>query len=170
MDDNLLPLEHEPHVTDWDAAEFAEHQDHVAETAADSLYRHGDVTPDWKPAKREKASRKGWEGLRGRFANARCAVCGDPAESLHHIVRKSQGGSDVHSNLLAVCGDGARGCHGLIERRVGHALSSVRQALTYAQLSYVLSVKNEAWLERAYPLPRCVTCCDAGCTACEVAA
>jgi hypothetical protein len=46
-----------------------------------------------------------------------CVLCGDPAQSLHHVLPRSQGGDDVEACLVAVCGDGVRGCHGLLENQ-----------------------------------------------------
>ena len=124
-----------------------------------------DVTPDWKPAPRKKATTKQWGIMRHRL-NRHCAVCGDPAQSAHHIVRKSQGGDDLPENLIGLCGHGTRGCHGKAERRDRHALASIRYALTREQVAYVVGKKGEAWLDRAYPKPDCVVCDDLGCEHC----
>ena len=124
-----------------------------------------DVTPDWKPVRRQKATRKQWTGIRANL-NDRCVICGDPAQSAHHIVRKAQGGDDVPANLASVCGHGTRGCHGLIEARHRPTLSTLRFALTPEQRAYVLAKKGEAWFDRAYPKPDCVVCDDRGCEAC----
>lgn len=123
------------------------------------------VTPDWKPVKRQKASTKLWTEMR-RGLDERCQVCGDPAQSAHHIVRKSQGGDDVPANLASLCGHGTRGCHGLVERRHRPTLSTLRYALSDDQLAYVLQKKGQAWLDRAYPKPACVVCDDLGCSHC----
>lgn len=123
------------------------------------------VRPDWKPERRQKATRRQWERLR-EGVNVRCAVCGDPSQSAHHVVRRSQGGDDVLANLVGLCGHGTRGCHGLVERRKPEALAAVRRALTVDQLAYVLERKGQAWLDRAYPLPMCVVCDDLGCEHC----
>jgi hypothetical protein len=126
------------------------------------------VTPDWKPEKRKKATRAEWRQMRDVHRDARCVVCGDPAESLHHIVRKGGGnrGDDVPANLAPVCGDGVRGCHGLIEARHRPTLSALRHALTVGQLAYVLEKRGEAWLNRAYPKADCCVCGDLGCEFC----
>jgi hypothetical protein len=45
-----------------------------------------------------------------------CERCGiSPAESVHHRVKRSQGGPWSASNCVHVCGDGVRGCHGFAE-------------------------------------------------------
>ena len=123
------------------------------------------VTPDWKPAKRQKATTQRWKVIRAGL-DERCALCGDPSQSAHHIVRKAQGGDDVPENLLAVCGHGTRGCHGLIEARNKPALVAARYALTPVQLAYVLRKKGRVWLDRAYPKAACVVCDDMGCSHC----
>jgi hypothetical protein len=73
------------------------------------------VEPRPKPQRRLKATSAQWDEIREGFAPATCVHCGLAAQSLHHIVPKSQGGDDVPENLAPVCGDGTRGCHGLIE-------------------------------------------------------
>jgi hypothetical protein len=35
--------------------------------------------------------------------------------SLHHVLKRSQGGDDVRANFAMLCGDGIRGHHGRIE-------------------------------------------------------
>lgn len=124
------------------------------------------VRPDWKPEKRQRMSARQWERLQHTRLGLRCAVCGDPSESYHHIVRRSQGGDDTPANLLAVCGHGTRGCHSLIERRMPHVLAAVRRSLTPEQHAYVIAKKGEAWLDRAYPAPDCDVCEDLGCDEC----
>ena len=123
-----------------------------------------DVTPDWKPERRIKAKRGDWK--RWHETPAHCVICGDRAESKHHIVRKSQGGDDVPENLADVCGHGTRGCHGLIEARHHPTLCALRFALTPEQRAYVIGKKGEAWFDRAYPMPDCVVCGDLGCSHC----
>jgi hypothetical protein len=84
--------------------------------ASQSLTQTGtEVRIDPRPAKRQKATTAAWTAIREGFAGATCVHCGLAAQSLHHIVPKSQGGDDVPENLAPLCGDGTRGCHGLIE-------------------------------------------------------
>lgn len=42
-------------------------------------------------------------------------VCLGRMASVHHRVKRGQGGKWCPSNLLAACGDGTRGCHGYVE-------------------------------------------------------
>lgn len=51
-----------------------------------------------------------------------CEVCSRPAASVHHRVKKGQGGQWDPANLLSLCGDGTRFCHGWIEGHPREAL------------------------------------------------
>jgi hypothetical protein len=88
-----------------------------AESYAHSEGTHAprQVEPHPKPLRRVKASSAQWSEIREGFAHATCVHCGLEAQSLHHIVPKSQGGDDVPENLAPLCGDGTRGCHGKLE-------------------------------------------------------
>lgn len=44
-----------------------------------------------------------------------CVICGDIRFSLHHVLKRGQGGDDVRENLVPLCGDGTNGCHGAVE-------------------------------------------------------
>jgi hypothetical protein len=70
------------------------------------------VEPDPRPQRREKASREGWEAIRRGFAGQTCVCCGlgDQLE-LHHVLPRSQSGSDVPENLCVLC----RSCHTKLE-------------------------------------------------------
>ena len=46
-----------------------------------------------------------------------CVLCGDAAQSLHHVLPRSQGGDDVEANYVALDGSGTTGCHGLLENQ-----------------------------------------------------
>jgi 5-methylcytosine-specific restriction endonuclease McrA len=70
---------------------------------------------DPKRPPQHRADTPEWKELREHFKDACCVSCGLPAESLHHIVPRSQGGSDIVENLAPLCGDGTRGCHGKLE-------------------------------------------------------
>ena len=70
--------------------------------------------PDFRPSKRVK-NPKVAKKLHANLGP--CVLCGDPAQSLHHVLPRSQGGDDVEACLVAVCGDGVRGCHGLLENQ-----------------------------------------------------
>lgn len=45
-------------------------------------------------------------------AGDRCELCGEHATNAHHRRNRSQGGTDVLSNLMLLCGTGTTGCHG----------------------------------------------------------
>lgn len=47
----------------------------------------------------------------------RCRCCRlKPAESMHEIRFRSQGGKVSRKNSIGVCGDGVKGCHGFLQR------------------------------------------------------
>jgi 5-methylcytosine-specific restriction endonuclease McrA len=109
--------------------------------------------PDPKPLPRVRLPRKQWTSLwRQIVAGKYCRLCGERAETAHHIVARNKGGDDVGENLMEVCGDGTRGCHGRIEARDPETCAAVRTNLRGSELEYVLRKKGEAWLERRYPL------------------
>lgn len=57
-----------------------------------------------------------------------CVRCGisvtDRSRSIHHRVRRSQGGRHVPENLITLCGDGLTGCHGWVHRNIAEARAS----------------------------------------------
>lgn len=87
-----------------------------------------DVTPI--PKARKKPTKKAkrydteyptarWFALEraGGLCEARTKNCAGRADEAHHVHRRSQGGSDDASNLLAVC----RNCHAWIHANVAAA-------------------------------------------------
>jgi 5-methylcytosine-specific restriction endonuclease McrA len=107
---------------------------------------------DFKEPPRIRLPRADWRSLwRQVVVGKSCRLCGERAETAHHLVPRSRGGDDVHENLMEVCGDGTRGCHGHIEARTGEARQQVRTSMTGAELEYVLRKKGAAWLQRHYP-------------------
>jgi len=60
----------------------------------------------------------------GRDEHA-CARCGmsvtDRPRSIHHRVRRSQGGGNSPENLITLCGSGVTGCHGWVHANVAEA-------------------------------------------------
>lgn len=56
-------------------------------------------------------------------SQGRCEVCTRPAHSVHHRVKRGQGGTWDPTNLLHVCGDGTRYCHGWVEANPAHAVA-----------------------------------------------
>ena len=57
----------------------------------------------------------------GRCEAAVPGICMGAAQSVHHRIKRSQGGTWAPSNLLHVCGDGTIGCHGWIEHHPAKA-------------------------------------------------
>jgi len=85
------------------------------EPPLESDYAPRQVQPDTKPAKRVRASQAEWAEIHQHFEHACCVSCGLAYRSLHHILPRSQGGSDIIVNLAPLCGDGTMGCHGILE-------------------------------------------------------
>ena len=56
-------------------------------------------------------------------SQGRCELCGRAADTFHHRVKRSQGGTWDPANGLHVCGDGTRYCHGWIEAHPAHAMA-----------------------------------------------
>jgi RNA-directed DNA polymerase len=54
---------------------------------------YNDYGWDWKPARDAV-----WMEAEGR-----CAICGDPAEDVHHIKARKKGGGNVRTNLVTLC-------------------------------------------------------------------
>lgn len=116
------------------------------------------VTPDPRPEKRLRATQDGWAEIRAGFEHATCVHCGLAAQSLHHILPRSQGGGDVEVNLAPLCGTGTTGCHGLLE---GHGpgwervAAAVRQYVITdnARRRYQEEHADESFNRRYPPLP-----------------
>ena len=70
------------------------------------------MTPD---PKRPKRIRDPELMRRMHFEFDECCICGNIDFSVHHILKRSQGGDDVRANLVALCGHGTAGCHGAVE-------------------------------------------------------
>jgi hypothetical protein len=111
--------------------------------------------PDPKPRPRERLSKQDYRLLQSQVVRGKaCRIClVNRAESAHHIVPRNpaEGGDDVYENLVELCGDGVRGCHGDVEARRNDARQKLRQALSPAELEYVLVTKGQGWLDRHYP-------------------
>lgn len=59
---------------------------------------------------------------RDLYACARCGVnVAERPSSVHHRVRRSQGGRHVMENLVTLCGDGVAGCHGWVHANITEA-------------------------------------------------
>ncbi len=78
---------------------------------------------DFKTPKRIVDTQLMRDLYRGR--SHECALCGMANVSLHHILRRSQGGDDVEANLVFLCGSGTTGCHGLVEAADEKTLGSL---------------------------------------------
>ncbi len=50
-----------------------------------------------------------------KYDRFNCEVCGANAVDIHHIIHKSQGGTDEYNNLIALC----RKCHDKAHNRSG---------------------------------------------------
>ena len=49
------------------------------------------------------------------FVFEECCICGNVLFSVHHVLKRLQGGDDVKENLVPLCGSGTTGCHGDVE-------------------------------------------------------
>ena len=105
-----------------------------AEFAAMGKFPHSTLDRPEKPEPKKATARKvvrltgpdkdTVDAALARDENA-CVVCGLPNRgergvdwSIHHRVRRSQGGTNDTSNLITVCGSGTQGCHGEIHSHV----------------------------------------------------
>jgi len=94
-----------------------------------------------------------------------CACgCGRPADTLHHLVGRDQGGDDVIENLVPLAGSGTTLCHGAVQygQRTwdglqgvyvdpGVAARGIRENMKKHSERYIIEKKGEWWLERVYP-------------------
>ncbi len=81
--------------------------------------------------KKKRLNRKAFQRefikIRPRIAerdNYRCRLCDSPAQDVHHIIFRSQGGTNEESNLICLC----RRCH---ERAHGVESKAIREILQY---------------------------------------
>lgn len=116
------------------------------------------VEPDPRPAKRIRASQADWSNIHQHFQHACCVSCGLPYRSLHHILPRSQGGSDIVDNLVALCGDGSTGCHGILESHAPgweRVAAAIRQYVMVdnARRNYQEDHAGESFNRRYPPLP-----------------
>jgi hypothetical protein len=62
---------------------------------------------------------------RDGFLCVRCGISAmDRPRSIHHRVRRGQGGRHVPENLITLCGDGLAGCHGWVHRNIAESRAS----------------------------------------------
>lgn len=112
-----------------------------------------DVTPFWKSVqlarqerryKRKVAGAKRWQQIQ-EAKQGPCRCCRAPAPSeLHHLVPRSQGGSDTEANLVPLC----RGCHQLVEARDHQAGAVLARSLTDSEYAYAVDMYGEGFFER----------------------
>jgi 5-methylcytosine-specific restriction endonuclease McrA len=109
------------------------------------------VIADPKPESRYVADADEWDEIRDSFAGSSCQVCGAWwnrfRDHLHHIVHRSQRGSDVHENLAPLCSD----CHALVHAHDMRTRARFAASLSTAQRVYALRVKGPGWLDRYMP-------------------
>jgi hypothetical protein len=109
------------------------------------------MQPDPKPTKRFKATQQEWIDLRQAKNPRECRVCGTTTGlTMHHLLGKDLGGSDVLENLVWLCGSGTTGCHGKVENREPWACSLLGQRLADNELGYLLAHKGEDFIHRYY--------------------
>lgn len=111
--------------------------------------------PDFKPPARvvDKTARTAY-----LKQHPICEISGMSAQSVHHLIKRSQGGDDVPENFLAVDGSGTTGVHGDLERaptdpRGRAARMAARQVIERhpEKRTYVVATKSEEWLDKYYP-------------------
>lgn len=87
-----------------------------------------------------------------------CAVCGSDATNLHHIVLRSQGGSN--GPVVRLCGSGTTGCHGLAHERRLH-FRVVHETDSYIHWEYLMTdrpmkfeyaIESEGWVPFGFSL------------------
>lgn len=85
-----------------------------------------------------------------------CVICGSVHFSIHHVLKRSQGGDDVRANLVALCGSGTTGCHGAVEAAEKDACAALGRYLTqerpdtiaYLELRLEGCEAAQEWLRR----------------------
>lgn len=68
---------------------------------------------------------------RMHFEFEECCICGNVLFSVHHVLKRSQGGDDVKENLVPLCGSGTTGCHGAVEGAETAACAALGHYLTH---------------------------------------
>lgn len=107
---------------------------------------------DFKTGPRFRGNPREWERLReAKLYGRSCRVCrATLAETLHHLIPRSNGGSDVEDNLIPVCGSGSTGCHGLLEEWDETASLKLGLSLTVEERRHVVEFKGAYYLSRRY--------------------
>ncbi len=93
---------------------------------------------------RKVAGRARWAEIAAK-KQGDCRCCGHrPPNELHHLIARSQGGSDTESNIVPLC----RLCHGRVENRDEPECSQLALSLTDFEYAYVITTYGEAFFER----------------------
>ena len=159
LDDNLIP-EAVEHATDWDAVEFAEHLEHVRETSADRLYRHGDVTPDWKPQRTQKPARRrvGDVALAWKLAVTEqgCDFHDNPADcempvQAAHVISQQTLRRHGHADKLWDVRNGVSACYRAHRRSDSGVERFPREKLPAAVFEFADELGLRWVLDRLYP-------------------
>ncbi len=106
-------------------------------------------SPDPRPEARHVATRSEWAEI-AVVKHGPCRACGSLNIELHHLVPRSQRGSDTAMNIIPLCSD----CHRCFTDR-SHAwdevAGAIRRSLQADEVGYVLAKKSRWWLDRMYP-------------------
>src|SRR5215468_11139018 len=106
-------------------------------------------SPDPRPKQRHVADRAEWDRIVLAKAGP-CRACGAPGQEFHHIVPRSQSGSDVQANVIPLCSS----CHRIYtDRGAGWegVAAAIRCSLTPVEEAYARAIKSRAWLDRFLP-------------------
>ena len=75
-----------------------------------------------------------------------CILCNRPASDLHHIVSRSQGGSDHPHNLVSLCRVHHDLMHGIVWAGVGMTQQEAQQAaIEYISDYYAMARQSGKW-------------------------
>jgi 5-methylcytosine-specific restriction endonuclease McrA len=98
--------------------------------------------------KRVRASKARWEQIAEKKQGP-CRVCqGRPPNQLHHLVPRSQGGSDTEANIVPLCAD----CHRRVTGYDRAACALLRVSLTDLEYAYATETLGEGRFEARYPV------------------
>ena len=101
--------------------------------------------PDWKPEPRIIDPEA---GIAKVLAEGRCRLCGARGGlGRHHLVARSQGGSDVDDNLVPLC----IVCHEDVERQRHEARRRLRLVLRPEEWDYVVGRVGLGRAQARYP-------------------
>ncbi len=93
---------------------------------------------------RQVASKRRWAEIAERKQGpCRCCLAAPPNQ-LHHLISRSQGGSDTEANIVALC----LHCHAKVEARNRDYCRLLAESLRDAEYAYVIHHYGEAFFER----------------------